>query len=54
MNKIAVDTNVFIYTLDSSSPHHKKCENFLKDTDYELYITTKNISEYVAGYSGAS
>ncbi len=48
MNKIGVDTNIFIYTLDSSSPYHDECLNFLQDTDNELYTTTKNISEFIA------
>ncbi len=48
MNKIGVDTNIFIYALDSSSPHHNKCDGFLKSLENELFITTKNISEYVA------
>lgn len=48
MNRIGVDTNIFIYTLDSSSPYHKKCDCFLKDPDIEHFTTTKNISEYVA------
>jgi len=48
MNKIGVDTNIFIYTLDNSSPYHKICDNFLKDTENELFTTTKNISEFFA------
>lgn len=48
MNKVGVDTNVFVYTLDNSSPHHVKCDSFLKDTENELFTTTKNISEYIA------
>jgi predicted nucleic acid-binding protein len=48
MNKIGVDTNIFIYTLDKSSPHHLKCDSFLKDTSNDLFTTTKNISEYFA------
>ena len=48
MNKIGIDTNVFVYILDSSSPHHEKCDNILKDSEIELFTTTKNISEYIA------
>ncbi len=48
MNKIGVDTNIFIYTLDKSSQHHLKCDSFLKDTSNDLFTTTKNISEYFA------
>ena len=48
MNKVGVDTNIFIYTLDISSPFYKKCDGFLKDTKNELFTTTKNISEFIA------
>lgn len=48
MNKIGVDTNIFIYTLDKSSPHHLMCDSFLKDTSNNLFTTAKNISEYFA------
>jgi predicted nucleic acid-binding protein len=48
MNKIGVDTNIFIYSIDNSSPFHKKCDNFLKYSENELFTTTKNISEFIA------
>lgn len=41
MNKIGVDTNIFIYTLDKSSPHYLKCDSFLKDTSNDLLTTNK-------------
>ncbi len=51
MNKVGIDTNVFIYTLDKSSPHHKKCDILLKDPENELFTTTKNISEFIAVFT---
>ncbi len=48
MTKIGVDTNIFVYTMDDSSPHHLKCDRFLKSTGNELYTTTKNLSEFIA------
>ena len=48
MNKIGVDTNIFVYALDNSSIYHSICDTFLKDTENELFTTAKNLSEFVA------
>ena len=48
MTKIGVDTNIFIYTLDSSSPYHERSLAFLKNIENDLFMTSKNISEYFA------
>lgn len=48
MNKIGIDTNIFIYTLDSSSPFYKKCKKFLKHSDYDFFTTVKNLSEFIS------
>lgn len=48
MNKVGVDTNVFIYSLNRSSIYHEQCLNFLHDIQNQLFTTTKNISEYWA------
>lgn len=45
MSKLLVDTNVLIYARDSSSIHHKASVNFL-DSENELFLTSKNLSEY--------
>lgn len=47
MNKLLIDTNVFIYNIDKSSKYHKPAYEIL-NSDKELYTTTKNISEYFA------
>lgn len=47
MNKLLIDTNVFIYDIDRSSKYHKPANEIL-NSDKELYTTTKNISEYFA------
>ena len=46
MNKIGIDTNILIYTFESSSPFHNECHNILKNKNNQLYTTSKNISEY--------
>ncbi len=48
MNKIGIDTNIFIYAMDKSSIHHKNCVNILNDIENDLCTSTKNISEYFA------
>ncbi|MEZ4828878.1 MAG: type II toxin-antitoxin system VapC family toxin [Bacteroidia bacterium] len=47
-NDVLVDTNVFIYAYDRSSPYHERCRKFLEDTSLNLFTTTKNISECIA------
>lgn len=48
MNRVVVDTNVFIYDFDKSSAHHLHAKKILISTDIELFVTTKNISEFFA------
>lgn len=46
MSKVIVDTNILIYGLDKDSQFHQRAVSFLVDPDHQLFITTKNISEY--------
>ena len=48
MNKMVVDTNIFIYDLDRNSVFHKRASELLNDESIELYTTSKNISEFVS------
>jgi len=48
MNKVLIDTNILIYGMDESSEFHKKSKEILTNNKFNLYITTKNISEYFA------
>lgn len=48
MNKIGIDTNVFIYALDANSIYHQKCANLLEDNAKSLFTTSKTLSEYIA------
>jgi len=48
MTSILIDTNVLIYGIDKKSELHKRSKDILTHPDYNLFITTKNISEYFA------
>ncbi|MEO8211303.1 MAG: type II toxin-antitoxin system VapC family toxin [bacterium] len=48
MNKILIDTNIFIYDLDKSSIFHDKAKKIIQDESLELSTTSKNISEFFA------
>ena len=43
-----VDTNVFIYDLDKHSLHYQIASSFLSDSHYQLFTTSKCVSEYFA------
>lgn len=46
MSKILLDTNILIYAFDRSLVYHKKSLAFFENTNDELFISTKNISEF--------
>jgi len=48
MSNVLVDTNVLIYAMDNSSEYYKKSQEILTSSKINLFITTKNISEYFA------
>lgn len=48
MTKVLVDTNIFIYALDADSVHFSKSMTILSNPQFQLYTTSKNISEYFA------
>ncbi|MBW8049673.1 MAG: type II toxin-antitoxin system VapC family toxin [Cytophagales bacterium] len=48
MSKIVIDTNIFVYAIDEDSKFFTKSQNFLLDTKYEQFTTSKNISEFLA------
>lgn len=47
MSKLLVDTNILIYSKDSSSVFHDFAERVIK-SNTKLYTTSKNLSEYYA------
>lgn len=48
MIKVLVDTNILIYALDSGSSYYPKSMSILTNSQYQLFITSKNITEYFA------
>lgn len=48
MNKILVDTNVFIYALNKDSKHYNNSVQLLTDSNNLLFTTSKNVSEFFA------
>ncbi len=47
MNKILIDTNIFVYALNADSDHNLKCIKIL-EKESNLFTTHKNISEFFA------
>jgi predicted nucleic acid-binding protein len=48
MIDVLLDTNVLIYALDRSSVFHKNAIPFFESNSYNLFTSTKSISEYFA------
>jgi predicted nucleic acid-binding protein len=48
MQKIVIDTNVWVYAFDKSNIYHIKAVKMLQNEDFELFITPKQISEFIA------
>ncbi len=48
MNKVVLDTNVLVYSLDAQSNFHASAVAVLKDPSFELLVPTKVISEFFA------
>jgi len=46
-NRILIDTNILIYSIDVDSKFHHKSLKLLLNPDNELYTTSKNISEFL-------
>ena len=48
VNKLMLDTNVLIYGMDAQSIYHTSATALLTDPAYELFISTKVVSEFFA------
>ena len=46
-NRLLIDTNILIYSIDVDSKFHHKSIKLLLDPDNELYTTSKNRSEFL-------
>jgi len=47
MNKLLIDTNILIYSKDSSSRFHSAAVKIIRG-NFQLFTTSKNLSEYYA------
>ncbi len=48
MNKLLIDTNLFVYALNDGSKYFESTMEILRNPAFSLYTTNKNISEYFA------
>lgn len=48
MTDVLLDTNIFIYAYDRSSPFHSRSASLFSSPQFRLFTTTKNITECVA------
>ncbi len=46
-SSLLVDTNILIYAIDADSKFHEKAQELLLNPEYELYTTSKNITEFL-------
>ena len=47
MNKLLIDTNILIYSIDEGSKYFNKSQNLFSE-HFELYTTSKNLSEFLS------
>ena len=47
MNKVLLDTNVLVYSIDEESRYFGKAQAVLLNTSIEKYTTSKNLSEFL-------
>ncbi len=48
MIDLLIDTNVWLYSMDKSSIYHQSAKSILINPNHNLFITSKNISEFFA------
>ena len=48
MNNIIIDSNIWIYSYDADSKYFNKSISIIKNPDNSLYITPKQLSEFIA------
>jgi predicted nucleic acid-binding protein len=48
MKKILLDTNLLIYSIDKESLYQTKCYEIVNSKQYDKYLSSKNISEFLA------
>jgi predicted nucleic acid-binding protein len=47
MNNLLVDTNILVYSIDEDSIFHEKSQELIINCKYNLFTTSKNLSEFL-------
>ncbi len=47
MNNVLVDTNILVYSIDEDSIFYSISRDLILSTEYKLYTTSKNLSEFL-------
>lgn len=45
-DRLLVDTNILIYAVDEDSKYHEQSLYLIQDSEYDLFLTSKNITEF--------
>ncbi|MFQ5630345.1 MAG: type II toxin-antitoxin system VapC family toxin [bacterium] len=48
MNRVLVDTNILVYAIDERSKFKTKARNAIFHPDFDVFTTSKNLSEFLA------
>ncbi len=48
MNKVLIDTNVIIYSIDEESKYFNRAQDLIYNDRVKLFTTSKNIAEFLA------
>jgi predicted nucleic acid-binding protein len=48
MNRVLIDTNIFVYSLDKDSIYYNRSRKIINDKSLNLFTTSKNISEFLS------
>jgi predicted nucleic acid-binding protein len=46
-DRILIETNVLIYAIDADSRFHQQAIQLIQNPNYDLYTTSKNLSEFL-------
>ena len=48
MSKVLLDTNILVYSIDEESRFFQRAQRIISNTNYDLFTTSKNLSEFLA------
>ena len=52
-DSLLVDTNILIYTIDEDSEYHNQSFDLIQNSDYDLFLTSKNVTEFFVALTRA-